>query len=157
MHEPLDPRQLKRIEAVHRGFLYQHLYAGGCLLSAGAHDVRSVTVEMDEDVEVERASGDRLYIQIKTRTSCLIFSDISDVLDRFDRIRSEHKGGQRAGQASFVIVANSAPGPELQSRLDSGDWPGDVALIWTTSEAPVPSGLPPAWATTDEAIAWCRD
>lgn len=30
----LDSAQLVRIEAVHRGFLYQHLYAVGCLLLA---------------------------------------------------------------------------------------------------------------------------
>jgi len=30
----LDPRQLERIQSVHRGFLYQHLYAVACLLGA---------------------------------------------------------------------------------------------------------------------------
>ena len=30
----LDPAQLKRIESVHKGFLYQHLYAVGCLFLA---------------------------------------------------------------------------------------------------------------------------
>jgi len=40
----LDPIQLKRIEAVHRGFLYQHFYAAGCLMlaaGAGARACRS--------------------------------------------------------------------------------------------------------------------
>ncbi len=31
----LDPRQLNRIESVHRGVLYQHLYVANCLLRAG--------------------------------------------------------------------------------------------------------------------------
>ncbi len=34
MPDVLDAAQLVRIEAVHRGFLYQHLYAVGCLLLA---------------------------------------------------------------------------------------------------------------------------
>jgi hypothetical protein len=34
----LDPRQLERIQAVHRGFLYQHLYAAACLLGVGASE-----------------------------------------------------------------------------------------------------------------------
>lgn len=49
----LDPAQLVRIEAVHRGFLFQHLYTVQCLLSAAALSVRSVDVESDEDVEVQ--------------------------------------------------------------------------------------------------------
>lgn len=32
----LDPAQLKRIESLHRGFLYQHLYGVGCLFLAQA-------------------------------------------------------------------------------------------------------------------------
>lgn len=28
----IDPRQLVRIEAVHRGFLHQHLYLANCLM-----------------------------------------------------------------------------------------------------------------------------
>jgi hypothetical protein len=34
--EVLDARQLSRIEATHRGFLYQHLFAAGCLLKGSA-------------------------------------------------------------------------------------------------------------------------
>jgi hypothetical protein len=56
----LDPAQLVRIEAVHRGFLYQHLYAVQCLLSAAALSVLSVDVESDEDVEVQ-FDGRRIY------------------------------------------------------------------------------------------------
>ncbi|WP_128930903.1 hypothetical protein [Bradyrhizobium zhanjiangense] len=47
----LDPRQLVRIEAVHRGFLYQHLYLANCLLRAGSAGVDKIVVEGDEDVE----------------------------------------------------------------------------------------------------------
>lgn len=35
MNDLLDPRQIIRIESVHRGFLYQHLYTGdACHLQA---------------------------------------------------------------------------------------------------------------------------
>jgi hypothetical protein len=44
----LDPRQLARIEAVHRGFLYQHLYAATCLFHAARAGVTHVIVENDE-------------------------------------------------------------------------------------------------------------
>ena len=40
------------IEAVHRGFLYQHLFAVGVLLLPQAHTLQEVTVEGDEDVEL---------------------------------------------------------------------------------------------------------
>lgn len=38
----VDARQIKRIEAVHGGFLYQHLYAVGCLVLA-AKAVRALS------------------------------------------------------------------------------------------------------------------
>lgn len=59
----LDPRQLVRIEAVHRGFLYQHLYLANCLLRAGSAGVAKIVVEGDEDVEVYRTTG-CLYVQV---------------------------------------------------------------------------------------------
>jgi hypothetical protein len=55
----LDPDQLKRIESVHRGFLYQHLYAAGCLLLAAGADASSVVVEADEDIEIVYANRRR--------------------------------------------------------------------------------------------------
>jgi hypothetical protein len=41
----LDRRQLERIQSVHRGFLYQHLYAAACLLQAGASATTVVRVD----------------------------------------------------------------------------------------------------------------
>lgn len=67
-HTPtLDPAQGIRIEAVHRGFLYQHLYAVACLLASGQTGATSVVVERDEDIELVTPAG-RFYIQVKTRT-----------------------------------------------------------------------------------------
>lgn len=43
----LDSRQVVRIEAVHRGFLYQHLYAAACLFGAAKSGATKVVVEHD--------------------------------------------------------------------------------------------------------------
>lgn len=157
MNNLLDPRQLARIESVHRGFLYQHLYAVGCLFLAGRTGVRSVTVEVDEDVELDFASGDRLYAQIKTRSSPLILRDIAGALDRFERIRLEHIEGRRRGVPSFVIIANVAPGPELMARVIARDLPADLLLLWPGSAAASRDCLPPAWSNVADAITWCAD
>jgi hypothetical protein len=53
----LDPTQLRRIEAVHRGFLYQHLYAVGCLMLAAGAAASAVIVEADEDIEIVLRTG----------------------------------------------------------------------------------------------------
>ena len=116
----LDPRQLVRIEAVHGGFLYQHLYAAACLFDAARTGVTQVVVENDEDVELVR-EGERIYAQIKKRAANLIFSDIEDALERFDAIRAEHAEGRREGTCRFAIVTNSKPGPDLTKRMEAED------------------------------------
>lgn len=157
IYPPLDPVQLVRIEAVHRGFLYQHLYAAGCLLLAGQCGVRSVTVEMDEDVEVEYENGDRLYVQVKTRSSPLTQSDISGAFDRFERIRLEHEGGRRTGSAEFVVVANVAPGPELLALANSKGLPAGAMLLTPGTTTAPAACLPPAWVDFTEAVGWCAE
>lgn len=66
----LDPTQLVRIEGVHRGFLYQHLYAVECLLLASRSGASSIIVERDEDTEIVFPHR-RIYVQIKTRSEPL--------------------------------------------------------------------------------------
>ncbi|WP_329837280.1 ATP-binding protein [Stenotrophomonas geniculata] len=154
-YEPLDSRQINRIEAVHRGYLYQHLYAAGCLLLAGASGVRAVTVEMDEDVEIAYESGDRLYIQIKTRLAPLIPSDINTALKRFEEIDAEHQSGRRTGSAAFAIVANVAAGPSLQALVDGGGLAMGATLLTPSAPTPSVTGLPPAWGNLAEAARWC--
>lgn len=105
----LDPRQTTRIEAVHRGFLYQHLYAVGCLLLAEKHEVTSVSVERDEDIELQHAG--RTYIQVKTRIKPIIPSDIVGALERFDTLRTDHESGLRCGKAQFFVVMNQPLAP----------------------------------------------
>ena len=77
----LDPAQLILIEAVHRGFLYQHLYTVGCLLLAQSAGVDTVTVELDEDIELE-TDKTRIYVQVKTRSKPIIPSDVLGALER---------------------------------------------------------------------------
>ena len=77
---PIDPAQLRRIESTHRGFLDQHLYVVGCLLLAQKAGVREVLVERDEDVEL-RFDPAHIYIQVKTRNTTLLPSDIAEALE----------------------------------------------------------------------------
>ena len=97
----------------------------------------------------------RIYVQIKTRASRLISSDIDGALARFDAIRLEHAAGRRSGEAEFAIISNSAPGPDLATKVKGEAWPTDVGLIWPghTSEHVV---LPPPWPTASDGFAVCR-
>lgn len=150
----LDPRQLARIEAVHGGFLYQHLYAAACLFRAARAGLTHVVVENDEDVELVR-HDERIYAQIKKRSANLIFSDIEEALTRFDVIRIEHAEGRRNGACRFAIVSNSAPGPDLSKRFAVSDRPSDVMLLYPES-AITEDVLPQPLATIEGAFEACR-
>lgn len=150
----LDPAQEVRIAAVHRGFLYQHLYAVACLLNAASSDTTIVVVERDEDIEIVTPTA-RLYIQVKTRVHPIMPSDIVQALDRFERLRAEHTEGRRAGDSGFLIVANQPPGPALAERITTGAL-GDVQMMYPGQAATgMFAALPPAWHTIDEAVQWC--
>jgi hypothetical protein len=152
----LDLRQLARIEAVHRGFMYQHLFAAACLLTAfGPGRVTSIQVEKDEDIEVSTNDGS-IYIQVKTRNKSLSLSDVQSSLDRFDVLRNLHLRGARVGRAQFVVISNSGPSPSLNQHLEGGGQHGDVTLIWPGSVVgPHVEDLPPAWNNIPEAVSWC--
>lgn len=150
----LDPAQLKRIESVHKGFLYQHLYAVGCLFLAQSSEVNEVLVELDEDVELSTASG-RVYVQVKTRSRPLMPGDAAGALERFELIRQEHGPGLRAGNPQFVIVANQPLGETLQTEVDENKTSSDLIYLHPDSKASRPGYLPPAWATLEEAAQWC--
>ena len=153
--EVLDPKQLARIEAVHRGFLYQHLYAVACLLLAGESGVTRVTVERDEDVELELSDGTHYYLQLKDRTAALTFGIVEGALQRFDAIREEHRLGKRKGAALFAIVSSSAPGPDLESRISNGTLASDITFVWPDALGTRPPSMPPAWTDISGAAAWC--
>jgi len=155
MPDILDPIQLKRIESVHGGFLYQHLYGVACLLTAASAGVRTVTMEYDEDIELEHDSGDRVYIQVKTRARPLVASDISSALERFNLLRREHAQGRRPGQASFALVTNTVLGPELTTSVAAGAFPADICFVTPADADPSVDRLPPSWPGLEGAIRWC--
>lgn len=130
----LDPAQLVRIEAVHRGYLFQHLFAVECLLSAASLSATSISVETDEDVEVQ-LEGKRIYVQVKHRKGALAWDDIDGALERFAEIRSAHESGERAGVAHFLIVSNASPNAPLKTKLIASDWPSDVRVDWPEADS----------------------
>ncbi len=150
----LDPVQLTRIEATHRGFLYQHLFGVACLLRAAAAQASSIIVEADEDIEIA-LNANRLYVQVKTRGRPIIFSDIAGALERFEKIREEHKNGSRPGSCSFRLVTNTHPGQELYQLLRTADWPSDVTLYWPGQ--PDDAILPRPSIDIPTAFANCRE
>lgn len=123
----LNEAQLRRIENVHGGFLYQHLYTVALLLSRPSLAWTEVSVERDEDIEVQLGER-RLYFQVKKRDRNLTFGDISDVLERFQEIAPEHEAGRRSGIPACWIISNAEPGPDLHKRIRT-DWPADVYLL----------------------------
>jgi hypothetical protein len=148
-----DGRQ-KSIEAVHRGFLYQHLYGVACVLLARTDPaVKQVTTEQDEDIEVVLAS-ERRYIQVKYRSSPLQLSEVSGVLDRFVAIHGEHSEGHRQGEPRFLIVCNREPAAAL--RNDSRVTALRVLLVHPMAPPPEEWTMPPAFATVHDALEWCR-
>lgn len=150
----LDPAQLSRIEATHRGFLYQHLFAVACLLQLAGLADGDVVVEADEDIEV--SFGDtRFYLQIKTRSNGLQRSDVIEIRQRFFAVRAKHQSGERSGLALFAIVTDTAPSMALRSDIEAADWPNDVSVIWPGSATVPDNRLPPAWPNLDSALSWC--
>lgn len=129
----LDPAQLVRIEAVHRGFFFQHLYTVQCLLSAASLSIKSVSVESDEDVEVQ-FEGRRIYVQVKHRKETLAWNDIEDAVTRFGELRAAHKRGERSGEPAFLIVSNAAPNGPLAAKIAATDWPTDVRVDWPLAD-----------------------
>lgn len=147
--------QQRQIESIHRGFLYQHLFASACLLTAAARSIDVVVVEADEDIEVCRGTS-RFYLQIKTRSEPLIPSDVADSLVRFSHLRAEHASGQRSGTPFFCFISNQPPGPKLSKQLEGDDWPLDVEVIWPGKARPeYLDFLPPAWTGLSDAISGC--
>ena len=146
----LDPAQLVRIEAVHRGYLFQHLCAVQCLLSAATLSAQTVFIETDEDFEIQ-LDGTRIYVQVKYRKTTLSWGDIDSTMARFDDLRHSHNRKERQGAAQFIVISNSAPNGPLLKKYEADDWPVDVTLEWPESE-PTRRILPAPQANLMEAI-----
>ena len=150
----MDPLQLSKIEAVHRGFLYQHLYAVACLFKLAAQEEGAVIIEWDEDVEYS-TRNETTCIQVKTRNHPLRNSDIEGTLTRFEKLRSHFARISPEKKHIFVIVSNEDPGPKLTKQHDGKDWPPDVSIMSPSQMPPSLSSLPPAWGSLDSAVKWC--
>lgn len=151
----LDPKQMGRIEAVHRGFLYQHLYAVGCLLTATGNGIVSVSVEKDEDIEIECEVYCR-YVQVKTRSEAIQPSDLTDVFLRFDELRKEHAEGRRSKAARFTIITNQPPSQKLLKQIDEGKFSPDTVIECPNGKTRASeSKHPNAWISVEDGIQWC--
>ncbi|MFE5828794.1 AAA family ATPase [Streptomyces sp. NPDC056508] len=151
----VDPAQLIRITSLHRGFLYQHLYAVGCLLRMTEGGAHRLLVERDEDIEVV-LPGRRVYLQVKTRSRNLRWGDIRNAVDNYAAVRALHEEGVRPGRPSLVIVTDTAVGPVLADQIASEQWPSDVHVLGPGASVTEP-WLPPAWTDIEEALTWCAD
>lgn len=152
----LDPRQIIRIESIHRGFYYQHLYAAGILLLASGSDAENVIIERDEDIEVITKEL-QYYIQVKTRGALITPGDIANALERFDLLRKEHAAGRRNREAVFVVVVNQPLGPMLIKLIAKKEISRDVHFV--SPGNPFYEGsqlLPPAWTDIQNGMAWCK-
>lgn len=147
----VDMAQLRRIEATHNGFLYQHFYCVACLLMVRQLGWTRMRVEADEDLELE-FSGRYVYVQVKSRSNLIYFSDIATALVRFEQYRSRHVPSDRVGQPEFVLALNRDPAPALNTRILAGEFPQDVRFLLPGQIIP---GLPPIWVDNEEAFSWC--
>ena len=155
--QPLNPQQLKRIESIHGGFLYQHLFTVGCILLAPGSQVRSIQPERDEDIELT-FDDRRVYIQAKKRANNLQHSDIKETLGRFDDIRNAHSTGERSGGCEFWIVSNVSPSTTLAKMIKSGEIASDIRFNYAgCNQDQIPDYLPPAWCSIEDAIKWCAE
>lgn len=152
---PIDPNQVKRIEATHRGFLYQHLFGAACLLCMSRSEAKVLITESDEDVELIWPDK-RIYVQIKTRNHPLQWNDIKEAIERFDSLRNEHTGGQRSGVPQFIVVTNTELGPELKATIQDALWYRDIVIQTPQTNKPH-NDIPPAWSDLVQALEWCSN
>lgn len=141
---PLNPRQIARIEAVHQGFLYQHLYAVQILLSEQDLKWEFVRIERDEDIEVG-LTGRKAYVQVKKRASSLSLTDVEGSIGQFTAIQAEHEAGRRDGTPQLWFVSNAPPSNALFSRIADDAWQKSIFVLTPTftnggeNELPVPA------------------
>ncbi|WNJ86965.1 ATP-binding protein [Pseudomonas canadensis] len=151
----LDEAQEKRIAAVHGGFLYQHLFAVGCLLKANGSDVLKVVIERDEDVEIVLADA-RIYVQVKTRSDPLVPSDLGTAFERFQQLREQHAQGVRHGRPLFVVASNQPPGQKLSASIERKELEDDIQFIHPHKAMPAELVcLPDCWTDLSGAVADC--
>ena len=151
-----DAVQLNRIESMHRGFLYQHLYAVGCLLNLMSQQDGLVAVERNEDIEINAETGIS-FVQIKTRNRPIRPSDIETTLKSFSDLRAMHAASLPGKVLRFAIVTNAEPSSDLKKKLESADWPQDIVFSSPGHRASIHALAPPPWPSVESALRWCVD
>ena len=146
----IDPAQLKRIESVHRGFFYQHLFAVGCLFRLAGQEAGTIHVERDEDIEIDTGKK-TIYVQVKNRTAPLRRTDIESTLARFNTIRSR----RQRKEFQFLIASSSELSHQLAREIGSSKWPHEVIVQTPATCNSFPDDAPPSWPTVRDALAWC--
>jgi hypothetical protein len=148
----LDAVQLRRIEATHRGFLYQHLFAAGCLLKGLGGKIDAIVVEQDEDLEII-AGGRHLYAQIKTRADALYESELETFFVRARELALVHANKTRPGRAEIWIITNGNVSSGLAARLAA-----EGIGIWSphliSRDEPL---LPPPHVDVTASFQWCAE
>lgn len=151
----IDPKQVQQIEAIHKGFLYHHLYGAACLITAQKNGAQTLIATNDEHIALAWPDK-QVYIHIKTHSGQLQWDHIKETIDEFERLRKEHNEGKRPGSALFVIVTNAALDAELTKDIQHKFWPKDIA-IKTPHSKEVYAELPPAWLDIMQGVKWCVD
>ena len=144
----IDPAQLKRIESVHRGFFYQHLFAVGCLFRLAGQEAGTIHVERDEDIEIDTGNK-TIYVQVKNRTAPLRRTDIESTLARFNTIRSR----RQRKEFQFLIASSSELSHQLAREIGSSKWPHEVIVQTPATCNSFPDDAPPSWPTVRDALA----
>lgn len=149
--EVLDGRQLNRIEATHRGFLYQHLFATGCLVRA-SRALDEIVVEHDEDLEL-LAAGRHIYAQVKTRSGTLLERDLEGFISRARGLAIAHANGSRPGTPELWLVTNAEVSSGLASRLAA-----ENIALWSPKASSRDEPLfPPPHPDVSASFAWCAN
>ncbi|MFT3764781.1 MAG: hypothetical protein QM820_04585 [Minicystis sp.] len=110
-----------------------------------------LVAESDEDIEVETSTVHH-YAQVKCWADALQPNEVRPILERFDRLRTEHAAGRRPKHAQFAIVSGSEASPSLARLMEAPEWPNDVRVI-TPGNGLTLLGVP-AWKTLANAIDW---
>lgn len=145
----LDACQLSRIEATHRGFLYQHLFACGCLLKSTS-GLQTVVLEHDEDVELLTADR-HIYTQVKTRSGTLLEGEMEGFFTRAHDLAAAHASGTRPRKPEFWLVTNAEVSAGLASRLAA-----ERIALWSPDLVSRDEPLfPLPHADVPASFAWC--
>ena len=153
-NDVLNPRQIARIEAVHQGFLYQHLYAVQILLSEQQLKWDFVRIERDEDIELG-LSDRKAYVQVKKRASSLSPTDVERSLEQYSDIQAEHDGNRRNGTPQLWFVSNAPPSDALLSRIAGEAWQKSAFVLTPTFTNGAENELPVPGASIEDQFSRC--